>query len=109
MADLNTWFYGPNGEAEIFHDAADVPAGWLDHPNNPENPDNKHGKPAKAPRVPATPADARALLTDEGGELPNNVMKLRAIAKHEETDLGTATKAADIKALILAARAEKAG
>lgn len=26
------WFYGPNGEAEIFHGAEQVPAGWVDHP-----------------------------------------------------------------------------
>jgi hypothetical protein len=26
------WFYGPNGEAEIFNDLSDVPAGWRDHP-----------------------------------------------------------------------------
>jgi|688.fasta_scaffold1575509_1 hypothetical protein len=26
------WFYGPNGEAEIFNDPSDVPAGWRDHP-----------------------------------------------------------------------------
>jgi hypothetical protein len=26
------WFYGPNGEAEIFQAEEDVPAGWVDHP-----------------------------------------------------------------------------
>lgn len=26
------WFYGPNGEAEIFEGAADVPADWRDSP-----------------------------------------------------------------------------
>lgn len=27
-----SWRYGPNGEADIFHDAADVPEGWTEHP-----------------------------------------------------------------------------
>ncbi len=27
------WFYGPNGEAEIFQSQADVPVGWEDHPS----------------------------------------------------------------------------
>lgn len=26
------WYYGPNGEAEIFQKAEDVPKGWQDHP-----------------------------------------------------------------------------
>lgn len=32
MADWPAWFYGPNGEAEIFADAAAVPDGWADTP-----------------------------------------------------------------------------
>lgn len=27
------WFYGPDGAAEIFECAEDVPAGWVDHPS----------------------------------------------------------------------------
>lgn len=27
------WFYGPDGEAEIFQCRDDVPAGWEDHPS----------------------------------------------------------------------------
>ncbi len=27
-----SWRYGPNGEAAIFQNAAEVPAGWKDHP-----------------------------------------------------------------------------
>jgi hypothetical protein len=26
------WFYGPNGEAEVFERKDDVPAGWTDSP-----------------------------------------------------------------------------
>lgn len=26
------WFYGPNGEAQIFERSEDVPEGWLDDP-----------------------------------------------------------------------------
>jgi len=28
-----SWRYGPNGEAEIFEKAEDVPKGWQDHPS----------------------------------------------------------------------------
>lgn len=105
MADYHAWHYGPNGEAQIFTDPKDVPSGWLDHPNNPENPGNKHAKGA-----PKAPKAAKPAKDDTGGdELPGNVMKLKAIARDEKIDLGTAAKAADIKAVILAARAEKAG
>ncbi len=30
------WYYGPNGEAEIFESVDDVPEGWLDHPSKHE-------------------------------------------------------------------------
>ena len=32
MSDFPAWFYGPNGEAEIFEAAEQVPAGWADAP-----------------------------------------------------------------------------
>jgi hypothetical protein len=28
-----SWRYGPNGEAQIFEKAEDVPKGWEDHPS----------------------------------------------------------------------------
>ena len=31
-------FYGPNGEAEVFASAEDVPAGWADHPSKVAKP-----------------------------------------------------------------------
>ena len=43
-----------------------------------------------------------------GAELPNNVPQLKKIARDEGVELGTAKKAADIKAAITAARAAKA-
>lgn len=48
-ADFPAWYYGPNGEAEIFktHDA--VPQGWLDHPAKHE------AKPKAAPPKAAAP------------------------------------------------------
>lgn len=27
------WFYGPNGEAEIFESQEQIPTGWVDDPN----------------------------------------------------------------------------
>jgi hypothetical protein len=32
MAQIFAYFYGPQGEARIFHDSADIPAGWRDRP-----------------------------------------------------------------------------
>lgn len=40
------WFYGPNGQAKIFDDLSDVPAGWQDHPFQVDE------KPAAAKRKP---------------------------------------------------------
>lgn len=32
------WFYGPNGEAEIFQSRDEVPKGWEDHPSKVKPP-----------------------------------------------------------------------
>lgn len=56
--------------------------------------------PAKDPKAPKQAV--------EPGALPSNVMQLKALAKEESIDLGAATKGADIKAVILAARERKA-
>lgn len=32
------FFYGPDGEAEVFNAAEDVPEGWQDHPFKVEDP-----------------------------------------------------------------------
>ncbi len=45
------WFYGPNGAAEVFESAKEVPAGWKDHPSKVSGSGNAE-KPADAP-VPA--------------------------------------------------------
>lgn len=31
-SDFPAWFYGPNGESDIFHHPKDVPADWSDTP-----------------------------------------------------------------------------
>lgn len=35
MEDTKTpaWFYGPNGQSQIFDDLSKVPSGWQDHPS----------------------------------------------------------------------------
>lgn len=45
------WYYGPNGEAEIFQSKAEVPTGWKDHPFNP-------GEAKAAPKPTAAPVAA---------------------------------------------------
>jgi hypothetical protein len=32
MAQIFAWFYGPDGDARIFHDDAEIPKGWRDRP-----------------------------------------------------------------------------
>lgn len=41
------WFYGPNGESQIFQSEGEIPSGWQDHPS-------KHEK-TKTPAPPAPP------------------------------------------------------
>ena len=42
------WFYGPDGEAKIFHSEKEVPEGWHDHPSKHEKAEkSKRGRPAK--------------------------------------------------------------
>jgi len=54
-------------------------------------------------------AAAKAEAEDETDDaLPGNVPKLKKLAREEGIDLGTATSAADIQAVILSARAAKA-
>lgn len=59
------WFYGPNGESEIFQHPADVPEGWLDDPN-------KHGAnlskepPKGAEPPPLSRGDIMAALKERG-------------------------------------------
>lgn len=55
----------------------------------------------------AEAAKAAGVLADDSDALPRNVPKLKAIARAEEIDLGTATTADDIIAAIVAARSAK--
>lgn len=48
------WFYGPNGQKGVFDNEADVPKGWVDHPNKV-----KTEKPAET-KAPAAPAPKKA-------------------------------------------------
>lgn len=47
MSDGNgfpSWRYGPNGAADVFQSADDVPDGWQDHPSLvPDEPGNAEG------------------------------------------------------------------
>lgn len=55
------YFYGPQGQAQVFQSEAEVPKGWEDHPS-------KHGETAaKAPAAPAAPK-APAVPKEGAGE-----------------------------------------
>lgn len=53
------WFYGPDGEAEIFDSMEQVPSGWVDHPAKigqkedvpVEEPAKRRGRPPKVAEV----------------------------------------------------------
>lgn len=55
MSDKNwpAWFYGPNGQSDVFDSADEVPAGWQDHPS-------KVGEKAAPKPAPAAPKLAEA-------------------------------------------------
>lgn len=49
QVDTRVWAYGPNGQAQIFDHAEQIPEGWEDHPSKVE-------KPKREPRpAPTTP------------------------------------------------------
>ncbi len=52
-----SWKYGPEGDARICADEADVPKGWADHPAGPFE-GVKAAKPPPAPKPAASPPDA---------------------------------------------------
>lgn len=54
------WFYGPNGESDIFNAAEEVPVGWSDKPPGdepaaPEQPEEPEIEPAPVKRGPGRP------------------------------------------------------
>lgn len=50
------WRYGPNGEAQIFQTADEVPEGWTDNPNDFKKAESAPPAPVVSPEVP-TAAD----------------------------------------------------
>lgn len=47
------WFYGPNGEAEIFNSPDEIPAGWADAPGKaPAHPLDRDRNGAKGGSLP---------------------------------------------------------
>lgn len=59
--EFPSWRYGPDGAAEIFERAEDVPAGWVDHPCKCAKP--KGGDPSAA-----TITDAAFSAFDHDGD-----------------------------------------
>lgn len=55
------WFYGPNGEAEIFQSRDEVPKGWEDHPSKVEIAEIAGNRVISAPdfEVPDEPVKAK--------------------------------------------------
>jgi hypothetical protein len=74
------WFYGPNGQSEIFQHDGEVPAGWQDHPSKVITPEKTGSKPLP-PKVDKVPAEKR-------GAAPVD-------AKNDATGQATGGKATD--------------
>lgn len=62
-----SWRYGPNGEADIFNSAAEVPSGWKKHPSHFEKGADETEVKDKTPRA-AAPAKAKAGAVATGDE-----------------------------------------
>lgn len=43
------WYYGPNGQSEIFNSEEEVPEGWHDHPSKTERKAKKPAEPKESP------------------------------------------------------------
>jgi hypothetical protein len=66
------WFYGPNGQRQLFQADTDVPAGWHDHPSKVITPERTGSKPLppQTDRIPAAqrgaaPVTAKSNATGE--------------------------------------------
>lgn len=44
MNDFPAWYYGPEGQQQVFQRAEDVPEGWQDHPSKVITPAKTGGK-----------------------------------------------------------------
>lgn len=89
MAEIFAWYYGPDGEARIFRDDADIPAGWRDRPFPRKARDGTAG------RLPRLSGRRRAELV--------------AIAAAEGVAHAPRARMMDITAAILAKRAALSG
>jgi hypothetical protein len=56
--DFPAWYYGPEGQSDVFERAEDVPEGWQDHPSKVITPERTGSKPMP-PRTDRVPADQR--------------------------------------------------
>lgn len=52
------WHFGPNDQSDVFQSAAEVPAGWTDHPSKVITPEKTGSKPL-APTTDKIPAEKR--------------------------------------------------
>lgn len=39
MDEFPRWYYGPNGAADVFQSAEEVPEGWVEHPSKLPQPE----------------------------------------------------------------------
>lgn len=60
------WFYGPNGQSQIFQSDGEVPEGWQDHPSKVITPEKTGSKPLP-PKTDKVPAEQRGAAPATAG------------------------------------------
>ena len=63
-----SWYYGPDGQADIFYTEKDVPEGWADHPAKVGGPPSKRGRPKKEAKADEGQLDIEGVLKIEDSE-----------------------------------------
>jgi hypothetical protein len=85
-----SWRYGPEGQAEIFQHAGDVPRGWEDHPNKfsaPPAPAKKRKRKSPVEEVEEilTREEALEILLSKGIDMSDNTdAEIEAALAHLE-------------------------
>lgn len=98
--DFPSWWGPEEGPPVRYPNEAAVPKGYVHFPGDYNVQTGQWVMPpSEKPQLDHDGKDG------PGGSLPRNVPKLKSIAKAEGVDLGGATKADEIQALILAKRA----
>lgn len=95
------WFYGPNGQSQVFENEKDVPSGWADHPTKVKGGVDPAPKPtaakaaggaAAAPQAGTATDGTRDVDTKRTGQEGDNGSEVDAEGWPWSADMHSATK-----------------